>query len=151
MPFQGLNNLYLQLLTGLHGPPKYSEIRVKRANHGWGITGGDVLRDLLGRNWRGRRESVAPQRQKTLAPRTKPPTAVRLVGGYPSCAFPACSRTPVAPRESKTDLARTVSPMSAPGFGIFFSHAPRPVLGMARRTKVRPLFHELPYLLRNAP
>ena len=33
-PFQGLNNLYLQLLTSLRGPPKYGEIRVKRANHG---------------------------------------------------------------------------------------------------------------------
>ena len=34
-PFQGLNNLYLQLLTGLRGPPKYGVIRVRRANHGW--------------------------------------------------------------------------------------------------------------------
>jgi len=43
-PFQGVNNLYQQLLTGLRGSPKYGEIRVKRANHGWGITGGDSLR-----------------------------------------------------------------------------------------------------------
>ena len=40
-PFQGVNNLCFQLLTGFSGPFKYAEIRVKRANHGWGITGGD--------------------------------------------------------------------------------------------------------------
>ena len=42
-PFQGVNNLYLQLLIGLRGLPKYGEIRVKRANHGWGITGGGKI------------------------------------------------------------------------------------------------------------
>jgi hypothetical protein len=43
-PFQGLNNLYLQLLRRLRGSPKYGEIRVKRVNHGWAMTGGDLLR-----------------------------------------------------------------------------------------------------------
>ena len=34
-PFQGVNNLYLQLLTRRHKTLKYAEIRVRRANHGW--------------------------------------------------------------------------------------------------------------------
>ena len=42
-PFQGVNNLYLQLLRRLAGLPKYGEIRIKRTNQGWGITGGDFL------------------------------------------------------------------------------------------------------------
>jgi len=37
MPFQGVNKQYLQLLARLRGLPKYSEIRVRRANHGWGL------------------------------------------------------------------------------------------------------------------
>jgi hypothetical protein len=42
-PFKGVNNLYLQLLTGLGGLPEHGGIRIKRANHGWGITGGTLL------------------------------------------------------------------------------------------------------------
>lgn len=33
-----------QLLRRLRGSPKFGEIRVKRANHGWGITGGEFPR-----------------------------------------------------------------------------------------------------------
>jgi hypothetical protein len=41
-PFQGLNKLCFQLLTSLRWSPKYSEIHVIRANHGWGITSEDI-------------------------------------------------------------------------------------------------------------
>ena len=42
-PFQGVNNQYFQLLRRLRALPKYAKIGVKRANHGWRITGGDFL------------------------------------------------------------------------------------------------------------
>jgi hypothetical protein len=53
-PFQGVNNQYLQLFTRRSGLPKYGEIRVKRANHGWGIAGGNrnpgiAVDDFFGR------------------------------------------------------------------------------------------------------
>jgi len=32
-PFQGVNSLYLQVLTRRRGPPKYAEIHVRRTNH----------------------------------------------------------------------------------------------------------------------
>jgi hypothetical protein len=35
MPFQGVNNQYLQVLTRLTGTPEYAEIRMRRVNHGW--------------------------------------------------------------------------------------------------------------------
>jgi len=38
-PFQCVNMLYFQLLTELHGLPRYGEMRVRRANHGRGNAG----------------------------------------------------------------------------------------------------------------
>ena len=40
-----VNKQYFQLLTRRRGPPKYAEIRVKRLNQGWGITGGETHND----------------------------------------------------------------------------------------------------------
>jgi hypothetical protein len=42
------NKQYNQLLTWFKRPPRYSKIRVKRTNHGWGITGGDSQRRDIG-------------------------------------------------------------------------------------------------------
>jgi hypothetical protein len=42
-PFQGVNKQYLQLLKRRRGTPSYAEIRVRRANHGWGIAGGECM------------------------------------------------------------------------------------------------------------